>query len=296
MISTKVNETEGFVLFAEIENEEGLLIDSVYLYNTDISNDSIYANYWIPPKLLEENYFINLHTALNETDTVSYKKEDVAQFTTKGRVIINDMKITSTDTIPNPSDRINFTISLLNEGLLEKVDNIKAIISTEDSCIFSIYQSIVVYGDILPGQTVLPENEFVIKVDSECDGDRSIEFNISILSNEIEYWSDNFTIYIDTVTSINDDINLPIEYKLYQNYPNPFNPKTTINYQLPKRELVQLEIFNILGERELELVNSFKDSGSYYVTFDATSFPTGIYLYKIKMGEFSDVKKMLLIK
>lgn len=295
-ISTKVNETEGYILFAEFENEDGLSIDSVYLNNGGTVIDSIFTNYWVPPRLLEQNYSINLHTALNKTDTVSYKREDVANFTTKGSVVINEVKITSTDIIPNPGDIINFKISLLNEGLLEKVDNIKAIISTEDSCIFSIYKSLVVYGNILPGQTILPENEFVIKVDPKCSGDNIIKFNISLLSNEVEYWSDNFTIYVDTLTSINDENNLPIEYKLYQNYPNPFNPKTTINYQLPKREFVKLEVFNILGERELELVNSFKDAGRYNITFDASSFSSGIYLYKIKIGAFSDVKKMLLIK
>ncbi|VAX27521.1 hypothetical protein MNBD_IGNAVI01-1403, partial [hydrothermal vent metagenome] len=289
-------ETDGFVLFAEIENEEGLLIDSIYLHNNGTENDSILTNYWVPPKLLEENYSINLHTALNNTDTDSYKRKDVAKFTTKGKVVINEIKTTSNDTISNPGDRINFKISLFNEGISEKVDNIKAIISTEDSCIFSIYRSVVFYGDILPGQTILPENEFVIKVNAECDGDRLIEFNILILSDEIEYWSDNFTIYVDTVTSINNENSLPIEYKLYQNYPNPFNPKTTINYQLPKREFVKLEVFNILGEREIELVNSFKDAGSYSVIFDATSLSSGIYLYKIKIGAFSDVKKTLLIK
>jgi hypothetical protein len=89
---------------------------------------------------------------------------------------------------------------------------------------------------------------------------------------------------------------LPESYYLSQNYPNPFNPATTIKYELPSDALVQLRVYNTLGEEVFSAVNEEKKAGFYEFIFNAGTLPSGIYIYKIQAGEFTSVKKMLLIK
>ena len=89
---------------------------------------------------------------------------------------------------------------------------------------------------------------------------------------------------------------LPAEFSLSQNYPNPFNPVTTINYTVAKEGWLTLKVFNALGEETAVLVNEVKLPGNYEVDFDAARFSSGIYFYQIQAGEFTEVRKMQLIK
>ncbi len=89
---------------------------------------------------------------------------------------------------------------------------------------------------------------------------------------------------------------IPNNYLLLQNFPNPFNPETTISYQLPKKGLVTLEIYNLLGERISVLVNKKQIAGTYFVKWNDSAISTGIYLYKIKIDDFVDIKKCVKLK
>ena len=151
-----------------------------------------------------------------------------------------------------------------------------------------------------------------------------------ILSVEPYYWDDlpdsilngatvQDTFFVDYVrvyqkiaTDIEgNDTEIPNSLVLNQNYPNPFNPSTTINYSIPfvERHLsrsdgselesalqVTLKVYDILGNKVATLVNEEQQAGSYEVKFDASNLTSGMYLYKIQAGEFSDAKKMLLLK
>lgn len=90
--------------------------------------------------------------------------------------------------------------------------------------------------------------------------------------------------------------NVPDSYQISQNYPNPFNPTTRIKYGLPEAVHVSLQIFNILGEKVADVVNQVQDAGYYEVEFDAGKLSSGIYIYSIYSNNFSDTKKMLLLK
>ncbi|MFA6979825.1 MAG: TIGR03790 family protein [Ignavibacteriaceae bacterium] len=89
---------------------------------------------------------------------------------------------------------------------------------------------------------------------------------------------------------------VPTEYALDQNYPNPFNPATTISYQLPKSGSVTLKIFDILGNEVKTLVNEQKEMGRYTVQFDAGSLASGMYVYQLRVNDYTSTKKMLLLK
>ncbi len=89
---------------------------------------------------------------------------------------------------------------------------------------------------------------------------------------------------------------LPDKFTLSQNYPNPFNPITEINYSIPKDVKVTIKIYDILGREVKILVDEFKPAGYYNVTFDASDLSSGVYFYKIEAGDFTNIKKMAVIK
>ncbi len=98
-----------------------------------------------------------------------------------------------------------------------------------------------------------------------------------------------------------NNIILPREFSLDQNYPNPFNPTTTIKFALPKSSHVELEIFNILGQRVTTLINDQLDAGYYTAKWNSTDsqgreVATGVYFYRLRAGDFVKSKKMLLLK
>jgi len=88
----------------------------------------------------------------------------------------------------------------------------------------------------------------------------------------------------------------PTTFALYQNYPNPFNPSTIIRFSMPVNGNVALNVFNPLGEKVATLLNGQLEAGYHEVSFDAQNLPSGLYFYEIKAGDFSSIKKMILIK
>jgi hypothetical protein len=104
----------------------------------------------------------------------------------------------------------------------------------------------------------------------------------------------DFVITKITEPSVNSQI--PTEYNLEQNYPNPFNPVTQITFDIPKNGFVTLKIYDVLGREITTLVNGVKNPGRYIVEFDGSQYSSGIYFYRLESDEFTDVKKMILIK
>ena len=89
---------------------------------------------------------------------------------------------------------------------------------------------------------------------------------------------------------------IPEEYNLEQNYPNPFNPTTTVNYDLPQAGYVKIAIYDLLGREVHILVDREQKAGKYEVKWNASDFPSGVYFYSLKAGDFSMTKKMILVK
>jgi hypothetical protein len=94
---------------------------------------------------------------------------------------------------------------------------------------------------------------------------------------------------------------LPADYRVDQNYPNPFNPSTSIEFHLPRRSNVSLEVFNILGESVVTLVSGRREAGDYSVAWDGRSdrgvqVPSGVYFYRLSAGQFRATKKMLYLR
>ncbi|MFC2092648.1 T9SS type A sorting domain-containing protein [Bacteroidota bacterium] len=100
-----------------------------------------------------------------------------------------------------------------------------------------------------------------------------------------------FVIGVNQISST-----VPESFKLYQNYPNPFNPNTRIRFELPKSSFIKLIVYDILGREVTKLVNEKLTAGSYETEWNASGFASGVYFYKMVTDDFSEVKKMLLIK
>ncbi len=109
--------------------------------------------------------------------------------------------------------------------------------------------------------------------------------------------------------TIEVEINSPTKFSLEQNYPNPFNPSTKIKYAIPtppsssplamgRNEVgfVTLKVFDVLGKEVATLVNEEKSAGSYHVDFNASHLASGIYYYQLRAGDYSETKKMILMK
>jgi len=107
----------------------------------------------------------------------------------------------------------------------------------------------------------------------------------------LRFYEANFPVGVNNISRT-----IPDKFELFQNYPNPFNPNTIIRYQIAKGSMVTLKIFDIAGREITTLVNEKLEAGTYDVTFDGDNLASGIYYYKITAGDFTGIKKMVLIK
>ncbi len=90
---------------------------------------------------------------------------------------------------------------------------------------------------------------------------------------------------------------VPLEFSLAQNYPNPFNPSTSIEFSLPENAAnVKLSIYNALGQKVAELVNTSLAAGKYSYQWNAANAATGVYIYELRTEKFASIKKMMLLK
>lgn len=123
-------------------------------------------------------------------------------------------------------------------------------------------------------------------------------FNITrnITVNNSNLQNINFILEPTFIKVISSPDNTPKKYKLEQNYPNPFNPVTNIRFDLPKPGYVTLKIYNITGEETATLVNDIKAPGSYEVEFNASNLSSGIYFYRFVTEDFTETKRMMIVK
>ncbi|TKJ41086.1 hypothetical protein CEE37_05310 [candidate division LCP-89 bacterium B3_LCP] len=92
------------------------------------------------------------------------------------------------------------------------------------------------------------------------------------------------------------DYSIPMQFEVLGTYPNPFNPSTVVSYQLSVVSHVNLSVYDVSGRKVEELINGWRDAGVHEVTFDASGLSSGVYLYRLTAGEFTDTGKMVLMK
>ena len=160
--------------------------------------------------------------------------------------------------------------------------------TTEDNFKFNIYKN-----------SVLLEEAFSQKYyfDSDIEEYSTYSYEIYIVNADgEEVLSRSKTITTGLLTDLFNITDQIDTYHLFQNYPNPFNPVTTINFQIPEASFVTLSIYDLNGRLIETLINEHKKTGHYTVKWNAAHLVSGIYIYRISAGDFSNVKKCLIIK
>ena len=136
------------------------------------------------------------------------------------------------------------------------------------------------------GYTILPQGAWIGSLVGEIKYQNS-EYKLEPRKN------DDFS----EVTAVKKENNpVPSSFALEQNFPNPFNPTTMIRYSIPKSGMVTLKIYNILGQEVATIVNGHQTAGTYTASFNASRLASGVYFYRLSVGNFNNVKKMLLLK
>ncbi len=111
------------------------------------------------------------------------------------------------------------------------------------------------------------------------------------------WYIDNVKIsVVQSPDAIGTGDHFPARFTLTQNYPNPFNPSTTITYELPRASEVKLSVYDVLGREVSVLVNERRDAGVHEVEFNASALASGVYLYKLTTGTFTQIRKMIVVK
>jgi hypothetical protein len=169
--------------------------------------------------------------------------------------------------------------------------------------------------DVVSGATKyhieIKEGDILIEADDELEDaffdvdptmplDKGTTYTWKVRAYDPTGWGDWSDIWSFTTTTgdqlLFENNNHPNTYALYQNYPNPFNPVTLIRYDIPKASFVTIVIFDLLGREVTKLVNDKKPAGRYEAEWNGGFVPSGVYIYKIKAGDFVDTKKMVLVK
>jgi len=133
-------------------------------------------------------------------------------------------------------------------------------------------------------------------VAAKGNGEIAVTYETSVLRNGNICADIFFKKGTLTITGIHPSNEVAKGFVLEQNYPNPFNPATTINYQLPKSQFVTLKVFDINGKQIAKLFEGTQSAGSHFVDFDASAFASGTYFYKLESADFSETKRMTLVK
>ncbi len=162
---------------------------------------------------------------------------------------------------------------------------------------FGTTKGLVIYNDTI--WTKIDTSNSPIP--AQCFNNGSLDFNnnkIFGIGNCPAYYYGLIFYNQDSVivTSVVNNAQSTSDFHLYQNYPNPFNPETKIKFSIPKSELVQIKVYDILGKEIRTLLNEYKQVGTYEVEFDASNLLSGVYFYRMISGSFSETKKILLLR
>jgi hypothetical protein len=282
--------THNISVAAIINTLDNVFVDSIPMFDDgnhgdSLAGDGIYGCFLNP--LTAEDVF-SISASVTDLDSSHYHiLLNASLFTTIGQVVVDSVD----RHFPDPAVGFRLKLYLRNKGLVATANNVTAEVSTNDSNVTNIANSIGLFGDIAPGQINTSTSDYIVFTQNNPD---IIDFIVHIFSNDWFFWSDSFRVVITGLAE--NETMIPLDYALKQNYPNPFNPTTNIEFSIPKAQFVTLKVYNILGEEVVTLVSERLAAGSYKYDWDAGTLASGVYLYRIKAGAFMQTKKLLLLR
>ena len=218
-------------------------------------------------------------------------------------IIFNSMDTTSNGDYVHPGDTVMTSLgnkiitpfNIVNTTVNAKADYIIFVkTGTKNLSPWNDTQNIILRPQDPTGATVSYQVNFNFsKGITPTEGD-----TLHIVTYKALTSDDVFLFAVDSnkVLSGVNNIKNANDYSLEQNYPNPFNPTTTIKYQIPRAGNVTLLVYNILGEKVQTLVNGYQNKGTYRINFNGAGLASGVYIYRLQSGNYSSIKKMMLLK
>jgi len=296
----KIVSDSSFIDIFSPRNFDTLYIDSVFNLTFSISDTVnlkkiliIYQDKFIEDTLSQSNYNYSLSVSNNSLDT--QRVTVLAYYFSNDSTIISGKSVTII--IKSDKDPIEIKSKENFVYLQKDEDYYPTVKAYFEKFIGEIGTTGTALNFVVANPEILSFNSVTKKLTAIKDGETSAIIEYGGLKDTIY-----FKINGDNITGIDEgennsgNSNMPNKYELLQNYPNPFNPNTTITYQLPKSGSVTLKIFDVLGREVKTLVNEQKEMGRYTVTFNASSFASGMYVYQLRANDFISTKKMLLLK
>ncbi len=291
-------EKQSIDMQAIIESTELTVSDTIAMYDDGMHQDSsagdgIYGGHW-PARSDEKHYSVHI-----KTSSPGSNYYDIAQkmglFTTVGPIVLDLLRIDRP--VVRPGDRFQVMLTLGNRGRDTVAKQITARFSRLDTCCIVPSYSLA-FGDIAAGDTTAHPVVRPMQILKTCRGGHAVFAELLISSNNIQYWRDTFSVFVDTLLTGVDVAAeaLPVEHSLSQNYPNPFNPSTTIRYELPRASHVTLTVFDLLGREVATLVQGLQEPGYKSVEWNATGVASGVYFYRLTAGDFVRTCKLLLLR
>jgi hypothetical protein len=301
--------TDTLYLTAQVENPkshpisvmayfkvDSTVVDSIAFADDGLNGDGaagdgVWGTSWNLP-VVEQFYSAGVRV-IDPADPSTFLMPYVARFTTAGPVTCAGYSITSTDSVPNPGDRLTFKIKLMNNGSTMSIPTVTAGVTALDPGNIA-GSNVQEYGDISPSAVALPTGALQIQFSSAHPGMYVARFAVDISSVGIRLWRDTMRVAITGIQQ--DEETLPTQFSLSQNYPNPFNPSTTVTYELPRASHVTLKVYDALGREVATLVHGLEEPGYKSVEWNASGMSSGVYLYRLTAGHFVQTRKLLVLR
>ena len=228
------------------------------------------------------NFSLNSAWVLENLELVSFIQN------LDGKEILQGTKVALPELGPLPVELTSFTAS----ALAGKINLNWTTASEINNSGFEIERSLdgntfFAVGFIRGNGTTTEPKSYSFTDEFEYNATQSIYYRLK----QVDY--DGSVSYSDIVSVV---IELPIEYALGQNYPNPFNPSTKIKYSVPQNGLVLIVVYDLTGQEVATLLNEVKEPGNYELDFSVIGLSSGVYFYKMTSNNFSQVKKMSILK
>jgi hypothetical protein len=212
--------------------------------------------------------------------------------TNEGLAVYNEQGIVSPEQLTR-IDTLNF------EALVDSTVTKPLVIyntTNENLQINSIDISLSEFSAIVSLPVTIPEGDsLIIFINFQPGAVERYTGNLTLFTNKGMYLQVLCGKGVLTLDSNNIE-STAMDYSLGQNYPNPFNPTSTIKYQIPERGFITLNVYDVLGNEVVTIVNEEKPIGSYEVEFDGANLSSGIYYYRMRARDFVDTKKLILLK
>mgnify|MGYP003323984772 FL=1 len=254
---------------------------------------------------------IDVNAAITPDTAEIYLK---VMFTTEGTPTTNDQLHVCVATDPNFLTNLNVytvvtsptsdTVGLMGQFYFQTNESYGAFCPpiVYDSW---FWQKIIVVGDTVSmwafadGEAPADTATWTYTTDNVAVGEGAPTFIIAAVTDD-----DSSAVHIDEIwynerptgMGIADYAPIASKYELGQNYPNPFNPTTHIRFNIPETAGAKLTVFNIMGEAVANLVNGVVSAGGHTVSWNAENMPTGVYFYRLESGNFTQTRKLLLVK